>query len=74
METILSFGTFSTSPDQTFATYTAPGRLPEELINRIYRTGEAISESPPSDNSEVTHGRFFGENIQRIKETLFPGK
>ena len=62
METIIGLGYYTLSKHST--TYTASGKLPKELIDKIYKR--------PSENNsfDVTHGEFFGENFKRVVGVL----
>ena len=65
------FGTFAIGIDSI--SYTAPANLTQEMIQCISFDERKAIEMPAivtTDENEVTHEVFFGENVKRVINTL----
>lgn len=73
MKVNLIFGTLEIPTNSTSsASLTVPGTYSQEMLSKLFvPIVQASKESREEDiNEEVTHQVFFGENIQRVKNTL----
>lgn len=69
----LIFGTFSNPLINGISvSYSCPAILPKETMDRISFSDESYIHLEEDTQEDITHGVFFGENLKRVKNTLFP--
>jgi hypothetical protein len=75
MKTTLVFGTFAIGIGSAQGSYSAPSNLSKDMLREVFFDERMQSDridilSDDENENEVTHEVFFGENIQRVINTL----